>query len=269
MKGYKHLTREQQEQLLTVYRRTLSVQATAEQVGASRGQVRHHLKKAGIAPSREKGGACYRRLEDVRRWAKEGMAVSEIGRRIGTTSSKVSAFLKKHGIERTPFRQAMENNPAWRGGRVIDPDGYVLVKAPDHPYKDRHGYVREHRLVMEATLGRCLTREETVHHKDGDKENNSSDNLQLFASNGDHLAETLAGKVPQWTEEGRARILAAVRNQAPRIVSQETRKKLSEASRRRRGLTPEGRERLRESGRLVQSRRRAASRQASAADDHA
>ena len=44
-------------------------------------------------------------------------------------------------------------------------------------------YVLEHRLVMARLLGRPLTDEETVHHKDNNKENNAPDNLQLRQGN--------------------------------------------------------------------------------------
>ncbi len=73
-----------------------------------------------------------------------------------------------------------DKNPRWKGGRRIGKDGYVVLWLPDHPYKDYHGYVREHRVVMEKSLGRHILPDEVVHHVDGDKQNNELDNLQLM-----------------------------------------------------------------------------------------
>jgi hypothetical protein len=73
-------------------------------------------------------------------------------------------------------------------GRKIDREGYVLVKAPGHPLADCQNYVREHRLVMEARLGRVLTSQEVVHHVNGDHADNRIENLWLFPSNGAHHA---------------------------------------------------------------------------------
>ena len=108
-------------------------------------------------------------------------------------------------------------NPAWKGGRCMDDDGYVLVYRPDHPNRSSQNNVREHRLVMEGILGRILKPEEVVHHRNGVVSDNRPDNLELFADNAAHLAATLAGKCPKWSEEGRARILATVRSRRKQV----------------------------------------------------
>lgn len=43
------------------------------------------------------------------------------------------------------------------------------------------GWVLIHRKVMADHLGRALLAHETVHHKDGDRENNEIDNLELWS----------------------------------------------------------------------------------------
>lgn len=47
----------------------------------------------------------------------------------------------------------------------------------------------EHRAVMESHLGRPLGRTEVVHHKDGNKLNNTISNLELKAGQAEHLLE--------------------------------------------------------------------------------
>lgn len=67
-------------------------------------------------------------------------------------------------------------------------NGYVEIMMPEHPNARSNGTVLEHRLMAEKKLGRMLTKEETVHHLDGDRSNNDLDNLIVFKTNADHSA---------------------------------------------------------------------------------
>jgi len=68
-------------------------------------------------------------------------------------------------------------NGNWKTGRTYHKKGYVMKKTPDR------GYVFEHILVMEESLGRRLTSGENVHHKNGVRDDNRIENLELWVTN--------------------------------------------------------------------------------------
>lgn len=210
MKGYHHLTQEQIDELLRVYRETQSTAATAKRLGLKVRLVGYHVKRAGFQLTGYRRTACWRNRELVLTLVKQGATLEEIARQVGTNRTRVKEFLERYGVEREPLDQSGENNPNWKGGRMIDKHGYMLVFCPNHPNCNRHGYVREHRLVMEQRLDRYLGPKEVVHHIDRNRQNNDIENLKLYGSNGDHLAEELEGRAPNWTEEGRQRIQEGV-----------------------------------------------------------
>lgn len=67
----------------------------------------------------------------------------------------------------------------WKGGRIVDPRGYVLIRVgKDHHLADVRGYAYEHRIEAEKKLGRRLRKKEEVHHKKS-KSDNSHDQIEV------------------------------------------------------------------------------------------
>jgi len=152
-------------------------------------------------------------IEQMKNWYQEGLSLKEIGDRLGRDFRLVHKAFRRNGIPTRPPGHNCQgsSNPAWKGGRVTDKSGYILIHCPDHPYATRQGYVREHRLVAERILGRYLLPSEVVHHENDDPADNRPEKLMVYETNAKHLAETLKGKTPKWTEEGRQRTLEGVR----------------------------------------------------------
>ena len=65
-------------------------------------------------------------------------------------------------------------NAKWKGGVKSHSSGYV------REWVDGRGYVLQHRLVMEQALGRPLAPGENVHHKNGIRDDNRPENLELW-----------------------------------------------------------------------------------------
>jgi len=65
-----------------------------------------------------------------------------------------------------------ENNPIWKRGYTISGGYKMIIVGKEKIY--------EHRYVMEQHIGRKLKKGEEVHHIDGNKMNNSIENLMLL-----------------------------------------------------------------------------------------
>jgi len=177
----------------------------AADAGVSYQTIRRRLEQAGVPIRGKKKTELQRkRMSEVKRAPipegqlrelyAQGMSCREMGAILGFCDEAIRTRLIELGLSRLPPKARPEKNYFWRGGYVVDAEGYILEKCPDHPQADHLGYVRQHRLVMEKVLGRYLTPEEVVDHKDRDTSYNDPGNLELYASNADHLAATLAGR---------------------------------------------------------------------------
>jgi hypothetical protein len=79
-----------------------------------------------------------------------------------------------------------KNHPTWKGGRFRHTEGYILIYSPHHPFRNKQGYVFEHRLAMEKKLGRYLKPTEQLHHINHLRDDNRIQNLILFKNASEH-----------------------------------------------------------------------------------
>lgn len=85
-------------------------------------------------------------------------------------------YRKKHGI---PLDDPFRKRKAGEGN--IDSQGYKTITKRGHPNQmDSKGRIREHIYVMSNHLGRPLTKKESVHHKNGIRDDNRIENLELW-----------------------------------------------------------------------------------------
>lgn len=151
------------------------------------------------------------KVDDLVALYAEGAGTAECARQFQTNSETIRRHLLLRGVRLRPQKSLSgDKHWNWKGGQTGGGDGYVYVRAKDHPYRNSQGYVLEHRLVMERSLGRYLLPEEVVHHKNKRKSDNRLENLEVFSSNGEHLAAELKGQVPRWSEDGKRRIAEGV-----------------------------------------------------------
>lgn len=90
-----------------------------------------------------------------------------------------------------------KEEPIW----WVNPRGYIEGRVWEADGTRRP--VKQHRYIMEQELGRRLSPDEHVHHLDGDKQNNSLENLQVL-KHGDHSKVT---NFERWGNEDAARAL--------------------------------------------------------------
>jgi transcriptional regulator with XRE-family HTH domain len=109
-----------------------------------------------------------------------GLSQEKIAAQLHTSQTKISRLLQFNGIYSGVRRGELHH--AWQGGKHIR-NGYVFVSIKKYDaYSSMaisNGYVMEHRLVMAQHLKRPLASNETVHHINGNTQDNRIENLQL------------------------------------------------------------------------------------------
>lgn len=159
--------------IVSAYASGASIPEVAAEFGVSRSTVRLAALNAGVLRTRAAG---------VRLAAKAG--------KVGVHRKGIHRkFSDEH---RAAIRDAAIRRGRERGaGFSVKPNGYVEFTRG--PHKGR----AIHRVVAEQMIGRPLARDEVVHHKDGNRQNNRPENLQVMTRAEHtrlHRQETLNGK---------------------------------------------------------------------------
>lgn len=85
-------------------------------------------------------------------------------------------------LSKYPLKEYGTRKPDWT--RSKGKNGYISVKLPkDHPFNTNpkgERWIAEHVYLMAESLGRPLRRGENVHHKNGIRDDNRLENLELW-----------------------------------------------------------------------------------------
>lgn len=117
------------------------------------------------------------------------------GKQFKPVRSKDVYCSKKCFHESITVRMSGKNHPMWKNGKSKSVQGYILVSQGKGVQK------LEHRLVMEKHLGRKLLRTEHVHHINGDKTDNSIENLSVLSTSEHNRLHA----IEQWKPNGSLR----------------------------------------------------------------
>lgn len=182
--GPKKYNEELRAKFVTEYESGDSASLIASRHGVSNWTVFNVLRKLEITRA---PGASLRTypdefIQEVVEAYKSGSSQDKVGKRFGLHQATVSRLLAMKGVEtRKPKGLRGEKHWTWKGGITRTADGYVLVRTREFESMSRiNGYIPEHRLVMARHLGRPLSPHETVHHRNGVRDDNRLENLELF-----------------------------------------------------------------------------------------
>jgi hypothetical protein len=180
----------------TDYAAGATLVALARRLGVYERRLREQLARRGV-PIRQPRNRGPEWTKDrialaVRWYIHEGASQLEIARRLGCNVRYVAALFLRLDM-RSSHRGSGRRQRGYLGEPTITSGGYISVRIADDDrfavMRQAGGTLLEHRLVMARHLGRPLLPSESVHHVNGNKQDNRIENLQLrFGQHGNGVA---------------------------------------------------------------------------------
>lgn len=171
--------------VMRMYAAGESAGAIAERFGCSSWLVLQTIRRNDTQPKprgKAKTQFTKEQIADIARYYAAGVSQADVGLMFGVGQATISRVLREAGVKSKQHASGPLHG-SWNGGISMNGDGYILESVPAADafasMRNNSGYVPQHRLVMARHLGRPLYRHESVHHINGDREDNRIENLQL------------------------------------------------------------------------------------------
>jgi hypothetical protein len=152
--------------MLEAYYSGKSVKDVGKMFGLSTGKAFYELRDAGCQ---------FRKKGVPEGWHPTSESIAKIVSK--TKGQKRSAETKARMSE---AKKSKYNGMNGYGHTKVHNTGYILAYAPLHPFANSCGYVMLHRLLVERKIGRYLSQDEVVHHKNKIRNDNRLENLVVM-----------------------------------------------------------------------------------------
>lgn len=188
LQEYRHRVRKfdaaQSQEIIDAYNSGRSALSLSKEHRCSTWAILNILTTAGIAIRRTQAQTKLTPVEqeEIKALYLSGLTMKETGEKTGRMEATVLRTLRLKFPEIIRPKTG-PGSPHWRGGRSLHHSGYYYIRLelsdPMYGMADKNGCVAEHRLVLARKIGRPLLKTETVHHINGDRNDNRLENLEL------------------------------------------------------------------------------------------
>ena len=165
----------------------------ARELGVDKTGLRRYCDRHGIELA--KRATVELSSDAIAKMAKRGKSVQEIATHLGFSQVAIKRWCDCNQVR---------VRDGFHVGVVIAKGKYITIACPDHPFADAKGYVRLHRLIAEIGVKRYLSRDEIVHHVDGNTFNNDPKNLEV-TTRAKHASHHASNGESGWTRVRRRR----------------------------------------------------------------